>query len=220
MERTPGPDRSGSRKPRPKREPTDGELHTRGMKSIDFDGRVFFREATLVAGRAERVRRQRPAPPARPRGPRYQANIQFPDEASREEARPVLEHLRQEEGGRAALVAAAAVSASGPEGQELLKELANTTGEDAATLAAIRRVAARMRDPIVREALAAAAERPDLADLLRKLGAIPPADASAAMSTMREIVDVLIATPRPSGLPGRLLRTLRIARSAWKRRDR
>ena len=94
----------------------------------------------------------------------------------------------------------------------------DATEGDTAARDALNRLSGRLRDPIVREAMELAADKPELADLLRRLGALPPADYAVAVDAIREIADIFLAEPRPRGPFERARRAVRVVRSAWRRR--
>lgn len=148
-----------------------------------------------------------------------QLNRYFKSPADKEAAEAIIDHFRNDEPARKAILDALEVSRRGPADREMLKRVRESTEGDVAAREALNRLSGRLRDPLVREAMQMAADKPEIADLLRRLGALPPADYAAAIDAISELADIFLASPRPRGPFGRASRIVRIVKAAWARRD-
>lgn len=133
-----------------------------------------------------------------------QINRVIRDEAAWDVADAIIDHIKEDAEARDTLAAALRASAAGQSAQAMLREVTVLAGHDPAShrsvakvaraladetlIADVRRVADRLDDPIVRAAMAAAADRKDIAALLGKLD-------RGLGGTLREAIGIFAEEP-------------------------
>jgi hypothetical protein len=149
---------TGDARSRPRRQ---GVARVRG--TFTFDPRLTRLEVTVPADDDDR---QQPDAPPRKRNP--QLNRVIKDDEARRVAGDIIDHIKDDPDARDTLEAALQASSAGADTRRAVAKVARALADDAVS-EDVRRVADRLDDPIVRAAMATAAERPDVAALLDKL---------------------------------------------------